>query len=135
MDSEVVGGIAVAFIVLLLLAGLGMWGCPKYAVYERELAGKAELAQAESNRRIAVLEAQAKLDSASLLSQAEVARAKGVAEANQIIGDSLKGHTEYLRYLWISNIDKVSGQIIYVPTEAALPVLEASRLSKGATTP
>lgn len=105
-----------------------MWGCPQYNVWEQGLAGEAELKRAQQNRQIAVQEAQAKKDAATLLGEAEVARARGVAEANRIIGDSLKGHEAYLRYLWINNIDKVSGQIIYVPTEANLPILEAQRL-------
>ncbi len=62
-----------------------------------------------------------------MLAQAEIERAKGVAEANRIIGDSLKNNDSYLRYLWIDNIHNTSNQIIYIPTEASLPILEAKR--------
>ena len=88
--------------------------------------GESELARAEQNRQITVLEAQAKKDSASLLAQAEIERAKGVAEANKIIAGSLQGNEAYLRYLWI---DKLSDNqnVIYVPTEAGLPILEAGK--------
>jgi regulator of protease activity HflC (stomatin/prohibitin superfamily) len=88
------------------------------------------LAQAEYSRRIAVAEAQAKKDSAKLLAEAEVERAQGVAKANKIIGDSLKGNEAYLRYLWIDGLKESSkqGEVIYVPTEAGLPILEAGRL-------
>lgn len=71
------------------------------------------------------------------LAEAEIIRAKGVAEANRIIGDSLKNNEAYLRYLWIRNLEDGPNQIIYVPTEANLPLLESSRhiadnlLSKG----
>ena len=44
------------------------------------------------------------MDSAKLLADAEVERAKGVAQANAIIGDSLKNNEEYLRYLYINGI-------------------------------
>lgn len=91
-------------------------------------AGKSELAQAEQNRQIAILEAKAKKESAELLAMAEVERAKGVAQANQIIGESLRDNEEYLRYLWIDGLHSQESQIIYVPTEAGLPILEASRL-------
>jgi hypothetical protein len=74
-------------------------------------------------------EAPAKKDAASLLAESEVLRADGVAKANKIIGDSLKGNEAYLRYLWIDKLDNKSGQVIYVPTEAGLPILEAGRLS------
>ena len=119
---------SISFLTLIII--IIMWGCPTYHVWEQGLVGKAELQRAIQNRKIAVQEAEAKKEAASLLGEAEVARAKGVAEANRIIGDSLKGHEAYLRYLWIQNIDKVSGQIIYVPTEANLPILEAQRLEK-----
>lgn len=120
-------GVLVAIIGLTTLA---MWGCPRYDVYSREMTGKAELAQASSNRQIKVNEAQAAEEAAKHLAQAEIARARGVAEANRIIGDSLKGNEDYLRYLWIHNLaeaEQKGAQIIYVPTEANLPILEASR--------
>lgn len=83
-----------------------------------------------NDEKSAVQEAQAKKDSAQLLADSEIIRAQGVAKANQIIGDSLKGNDAYLRYLWIDKLDSTHGQIIYVPTEAGLPVLEAGRSVK-----
>ena len=69
---------------------------------------------------------QIKLEAAKLKAQSEIERAKGVAEANKIIGNSLKGNESYLRYLWIQNIDNPN-ETIYVPTEAGLPILEAGK--------
>lgn len=119
----------------LLLAGciaLWMWGYPKYRVYSQEMAGRALLAEAESSRQIAVLEARAKLDSAKSLAAAEVERAKGVAEANKIIGDSLRNNEDYLRYLFVNGLENNKNQVIYVPTETNLPILEASRGTRPA---
>ena len=117
---------AAVFIFLLLITG-GMWGCPQYNVWQKELAGKAELREAEWSRQIAVQEAEAVRDSATLYAEAEAIRAKGVAEANEIIGQSLKDNEAYLRYLWINGLHDGSSEIIYVPTEANLPILEATR--------
>lgn len=120
-------------LVLIALIALGMWGCPRYNVWQAGLSGEAELAKAEQNRRIAVLEAQAKLDSAKMYAAAEIERAKGVSEANKIVADGLKGHDEYLRYLWIDKVASAPNrEVIYVPTEAALPILEASRRAPAA---
>jgi len=117
-----------AIIVLIIAAILvAMWLLPKYGVYRQGLAGEAELANAEYSRQVAVREALAKKDAAVLLAQAEVERAKGVAQANKIIGDSLKDNEAYLRYLFVNNLADTKNQIIYVPTEANLPILEASR--------
>lgn len=97
-------------------------------VYEQNLAGEAELARATQNRQIRIQEAKAKQEAATLEAQAEVERAKGVAEANKIIGDSLKGNEAYLRYLWIQGLQEgATPQVVYVPTEAGLPILEAGR--------
>lgn len=127
MTKTIVKISVAAGMVVLAAVVLGMWGCPQYQVYEQEKAGEAEYKKAEQNRRVKVLEAQAKLDSAKLEADAEIERAKGIAGANKIIADGLKGNDEYLRYLWI---DKVAGgntsrEVVYVPTEANLPILEA----------
>jgi hypothetical protein len=130
-------GIAAAVVLTVSLMG----GCPMYNVWQQGLQGKSELARAEYSRQIAVQEAQAKFDSAGRLAdaailaakgsaQAEIEKARGVAEANTIVADSLKGHEEYLRYLWIDRVAGSAGrEIIYVPTEANLPILEATRLA------
>lgn len=118
-------------VLLIVVVGGGLGSCAAYnsmRVWNAETAGEAELAQARQNRQIATLEAEAKLESAKLLAQAEVERAKGVAEANRIVANGLGGPEGYLRYLYIENIAQSQGQIIYVPTEGGLPILEAGRL-------
>ena len=127
LDKMLTGGCLMVGVVALAVLLVG-W--PKYSIWQREQAGRAELAQAEWNKRIAVEEARAKADSARLEAEAEIERAKGVAEANRIIGDSLSDNDEYLRYLWISKVEEgTNRQVIYVPTEAGLPILEANRLA------
>jgi len=121
-------------IAAVLLIAAGMYGCPQYNVWHARMSGRAEFTRAEQNRRIAVQEAEAKRDAAKALADAEIARAHGVAEANRIIGEGLKGHEEYLRYLWIMSLEHTASSVngssvIYVPTEANLPILEASRLT------
>jgi regulator of protease activity HflC (stomatin/prohibitin superfamily) len=115
---------------ILCVIVIGMWAYPKYNIYASRAEGQAMLAHAQSSKEVAVAEAKAKMESAELLAQAEIFRAKGVAQANQIIGQSLKDNEAYLRYLWItdvagSNVDKT---VVYVPTEGNLPILEASRM-------
>lgn len=119
-------GTLFAWLVIFAIVG-GMWGCPSYNVYERGKAGEAELAQANYNREIAVKEAEAKRDAAVSLAQAEVERAKGVAAANQIIGQSLKENEDYLRWLWIEGLKENQQQVIYIPTEGGMPILEAGK--------
>ncbi len=99
-----------------------------YDVWAEGKVGEAELARAESNRKIKTLEARAHEESAKFFASAEIIRAEGVAKANKIIGDSLRDNESYLRYLWVQGLNTNQTQVIYVPTEANLPIMEASRL-------
>ena len=102
----------------------------KYRIWGSEQHGKAELAQAEYSRKIWICEAEAKKESAKHEAEAETIRAHGVAEANAIIGESLKGNESYLRYRWIEGLQTNQMQVIYLPTEAGLPILEANRMGE-----
>jgi len=73
------------------------------------------------------LQKEFELQKAKKDAEIEVAKAEGVAKANQIIGDSLKSNDSYLKYLWIRGLKDTKDQVIYVPTETGLPILEASR--------
>lgn len=116
---------------LFLTTGCGVW----YAEWQGDINkttlkanGEAQLLEAESSKKIAIESARAQLESAKLLALAEIERAKGVAEANRIVGDSLKGNEAYLKYLYIEGLkEKDNVTTIYVPTEAGLPILEAGK--------
>ena len=59
----------------------------------------------------------------------EVARAQGVAQSNKIIAASIDSN--FLRYLWIQGLQSNDKQVVYVPTESNLPIMEAGRLAKS----
>jgi len=117
-----------AITALVALLGASTAGCgfyPPYRVYEARKAGEAKLAEALSSKQIAVQSAKAKWESADYEAKAEVRRAEGLAQAIQITGGALEKNPEYLRYLYVNNLAESHDQIIYVPTEAGLPILEA----------
>jgi len=122
--------ISIASLVILITLGL-MFGLPKYNVWRTKIEikkaenlGRAEMAKAEQNRKILIEEAKANLEAQKLNSDAEVERAKGMAKAIEIENGKLT--TKYIQYLWVRNIDKMDGEKIYIPTEANLPLLEAT---------
>jgi regulator of protease activity HflC (stomatin/prohibitin superfamily) len=121
------GMIAAGGLVVLLLV---MYAWPQYRVYSQRLSGEAALAEAQSSRQVAILEARAKKESAISLSEAEVIRATGAAKANAILQNSLGGPEGYLRYLQIQALESSRASLIYVPTEGGLPVTEARRLEQ-----
>lgn len=125
--ASIVGGLGTGIIIVLIL--VAMYAFPQYRVYSQRLAGEAALAEAQSSRQVAILEARAKKESAIALADAEVIRAQGAAKANAILQNSLGGPEGYLRYLQIQALESSRASLIYVPTEGGLPVTEARRLS------
>lgn len=112
--------------MMFMLSACGAW--PPYYVWQQKLEGEAELQKANYSKQVAVQEAIAKEEAAEHLAKAEVARARGVAQANQIIGDSLRNNESYLKWLYIEGLKERNGiETIYVPTEAGLPILEAGK--------
>lgn len=126
----------IALLAFVVLGGVGgcMYVYPKYNVYSSEMHGKAVLAEAESSRQVAVREALALKDSAQYKAEAEVIRAEGVAKANHIIANGLGGPEGYLRYLAIEAMKEqahsTNATTVYVPTEAGIPITEASRFNR-----
>lgn len=112
-------------IVLLLGIAAVMGGCPVYNVWTARLDGEATLARAQQARQVLVAQADAELEAASR-------RAKAI----EIMGAAAQQYPEYRQQEFIGafaealkegNID----QIVYVPTEANIPVLEATRHGAG----
>jgi len=102
-----------------------IWVTPQVGIYYATSSGKAALMEAESTRQVKVLESKAKRDAAMFEAKAEVERARGVAEANKIIGNSLQDNPRYLQYLYITGLQEGAekgNRTIYVPTEGGMPV-------------
>ncbi len=123
----------VVIVIILLLAG------PYYTVWSKGMNGRAILQEAEYSRKVRVAEAQAKLDSAKLEAQAEIQRASGQAQANEVITKTLS--PEVLQYQYIRMLEENGDAnnektIIYIPVNpstglpVSLPNTEATRLSK-----
>ncbi len=129
MNPDEMNPIKVLFLAaVFFIATIGLFVYvinPTLTVWVEQKHGEAELARAEYNRQIATCEARQKLESSKWLAEAEIERAKGVAEANRIIGGSLANNEGYLRYLWIQGLQTNQMQVVYVPTECNLPILEA----------
>ncbi len=120
--NKLVYGILAILVIVVSMAFIMPW----YRVWEQEMAGKAEFAKAEQNRKIKIEEARANLEAEKLNAQAEVERAKGAAEAIRIENGSIT--PTYIQYLWVRQQSDLSDKtVIYVPTETNLPILESTR--------
>ena len=111
-------GIIGLVMAILLVIGLVMWGYPTYRVWSAGMAGEAKLRQAEQEKRILISTAEAERDSAMLQ-----------AEAIAIVGKAAKEYPEYRQQQFIAAFGEAiqNGQVklIFVPTEANVPILQA----------
>lgn len=118
--NSIVATICGILLLVMLIAG-GCWGVPQYGVYSQRLHGEAALAQATSTKQIQVTQAQAEKEAAQLR-----------ADAIRIVGQAAKDFPEYRQQEFIGSFadalreGKIS-QIIYVPTEANIPIIEAGK--------
>lgn len=123
---EIAGGLA-ALVLIWSLVGYPMW-----RVWSAHQAGLADLQRAKNEQQIQVSQARGRLDAAELNKQAAVIEAQAVALQIKEIGEQLTKHDLYLRWQWIKMMEEMGtdNQVIYVPTEANLPVLEAGRFGR-----
>ena len=129
--KEFAGGLII-LMVALAVAVFGVMGmiaawqpfkvwAAGYTVQKEQLVGEAEFVRAEQNRRILVEQARAEKDAAKLR-----------AEAIEIVGQAAKDFPEYRYQEFLGAFgealqsDAVE-QIVFIPTEANIPITEAGR--------
>lgn len=120
----------VIFQILIFLAvvfAFSFWFFPIYGVWAARKSGEADYARAINEQNIQVLEADSRLKAADLNKRAAIVEAEAVAAQIKVIGENLNKHDLYLKWQWIKMMEDRDGETIYVPTEAGLPILEASR--------
>lgn len=127
--------IEIASALLLVPLGWILFGYPHWRVWAAHQRGQADLAQAKNEQQIQIATAQSRLAAAELNKQAAIIEAQAVAAQVKEIGTELSHHDLYLRWQWIKMMEDTlkegtESQVIYVPTEANLPILEATRLAK-----
>jgi len=116
--------VIIGSLIFMLLLGTGLAGCPVYNVWQQGLAGEARLKRAVQEKQIAIEQAKAEVESSKLR-----------AEAIQTIGAMAKKYPEYRLQEFIGAFADAMGngkiqKIIYVPTEANIPIIEATRLNE-----
>ena len=111
----------VTFGIFVAMAAGIVFGYPVYKVWEQSKAGEAALAKAPQDRQIKVQEAEAEMEAASKQ-----------AEANRILGESIRQYPESMEQKWVEAIEKTSNQVIYLPTEASVPITESARMAQKA---
>lgn len=125
-----IGSFFSALVIGLIAMGL-LWS-PLVGPWSQERRGMADLREAQQNRQILIEQAEAQRQVAVLKAQGEKDAAELQAEAIGIVGKAAKDFPEYRQQEFIGAFADAMkagtvGQIIYVPTEANIPILEAGR--------
>jgi len=113
--------IIASIVGVFLLVVLYMVVMPPYYVWSARLNGEAELAHANSARRIQITQAEAEKEAATLR-----------AQAIEIVGKAAQDYPQYRTQEFIGAFaealreGKIT-QIMYVPTEANIPITEAGK--------
>lgn len=114
-------GIIAIFFGSVILIAFMLWGLPIWNVWKQGLSGEAALARAEQTKKIMVETARAEKEAANLR-----------AEAIEIMGAAAKEFPEYRQQEFMQAFGEALregniSQVIYVPTETNLPILEAGK--------
>lgn len=119
MKNQYVYELVIGAVVVIVIIGLLFFGLPIWNVWKSGLSGEADLNRAEQTKKIMIETARAEKESAKLR-----------AEAIEIMGTAAKNFPEYRQQEFIQAFGEALregtiSQIIYIPTEANIPVLEA----------
>lgn len=116
-------------VLVLILLGI-IWSLvfePVWNVWASKKKGEATLQEALNSQRVQLAEAEARKEAANLNKDAAIIEASAVGEQIKTIGSELKEHNLFLQWQQIEMMKSHKGSIIYVPTEAGLPILEAGK--------
>ncbi len=113
--------IVAALMAIMILFGIVV-SYRYYDVWSMEMQGKARLAEASQSRQIQVEQAKGEYE-------ASIMRAKAIA----VVGKAAKDYPQYRTQEFIGAFGEALregkiNQIMYVPTEANIPVTESTRL-------
>lgn len=76
-----VGAVLTIFVLLVVLVGGGLVGCPYYKVWERRMAGQAELQYQQGARQALIAQAAAEDEASIKRAEAATRRVRGWADA------------------------------------------------------
>ena len=125
LTGKVIGIIVGVVVFVMVLIFALMVGYRYYSVWSMEMQGKAKLAEATQSRQIQIEQARSEREAAALR-----------AEAIAIVGKAAKEFPEYRLQEFLGAFAEALkegniNQIMYVPTEANIPITEATRIRQA----
>ena len=125
LTGKVIGIIVGVVVFVMVLIFALMVGYRYYSVWSMEMQGKAKLAEATQSRQIQIEQARSEREAAALRAEAIAIVSKAAKEFPEYrLQEFLGAFAEALKE---GNIN----QIMYVPTEANIPITEATRVRQA----
>ncbi|WP_162941578.1 hypothetical protein [Desertimonas flava] len=120
-------GKAVATVIVAIVLVIVGWKVvsPKLNLYRSNTEKQSVIAEQEAISQAEVYAAQKRVTAAEAEAEARIIEAESIAESQRIISETLT--PEYLTWRFYEVLATTENEIIYVPTEAGLPILEAAR--------
>jgi len=102
---------------------------PQLNLYRSNTEKKAVIAEQQAISEAEVYAAEKRVIAAGAEADARRIEAQGIADAQEIIAATLT--PEYLTWRYYEVLATTKDHVVYVPTEAGLPILEATRPTGG----
>lgn len=127
-----VGAVLVVAALVIIMGAIFAFKAlnPKLNLHKANIENQAVIKEQQAHSKAAEFAAQSLVTQAHAKAEATVIEATALAEAQRIIDATLT--PLYVEYLYVKDLASTTNQVIYVPTEGGLPVLEAGR---AVTTP
>jgi hypothetical protein len=127
----VVAGVVALIAVIVVTVFIWKLVTPKMNLYRSNTEKQSVIKEQEAKSEAEVFAAQKRVIAAEAEAEARIIEAESIAQSQQIISETLT--PEYLRWRFYEVLSTTDGQIIYVPTEAGLPITEAPRMAPTPT--
>lgn len=127
---KITAGAIVGIFLLIMINGVVS---PRLNLYKANTEKQAVIAEQKAQSEAAEFAARSAVTQAEAKAEAMIIEANALAESQAIIAETLT--PEYVRYLYVKAIENNTNQVIYIPTEAGMPILESGRAVTTTSTP
>lgn len=132
--TKVVAG-AIVFVLVAIVGIIFVWKLvtPQLNLYRSNTEKQSVIKEQEAISEAEVFAAEKRVIAAKAEAEARRIEAQGIADAQEIISATLT--PEYLEWRYYEILGTTDNQVIYIPTEASLPITEAKSDLPALTSP
>lgn len=130
LSIKITAGVVIGIFLLIMLNSIIS---PRLNLYRANTEKQAVIAEQKAQSEAAEFAARSAVTQAEAKAEAMIIEARALAESQAIIAETLT--PEYVQYLYVKAIENNPNQVIYIPTETGMPILESGRAVTTTSTP